>query len=62
MPQTVGYRRELLTALMEDDRNMPGPSRELADKLGIKPHNMLYRRDRMTPRSAWTACVTATLS
>jgi len=41
-------RRELVTALMEDDPHRPWPGRELADKLGIKPRNML------TQLAEWT--------
>ena len=47
-PNAGPTRRELVTALMEDDPNRPWRGRELADKLGIKPHNML------TQLAEWT--------
>jgi transposase IS4-like protein/DDE family transposase len=47
-PNAGPTRRELITALMEDDRNRPWRGRELADKLGIKPRNML------TQLAEWT--------
>jgi hypothetical protein len=47
-PNTAPTRRELVTALMEHDPNRPWRGRELADKLGIKPRNML------TQLAEWT--------
>jgi Insertion element 4 transposase N-terminal/Transposase DDE domain len=41
-------RRELITALMDDDPTRPWRGRELADRLGIKPRNML------TQLAEWT--------
>lgn len=41
-------RREVITALMADDPTRPWRGRELADKLGIKPRNML------TQLAEWT--------
>ena len=40
--------RDQVTALMQDDPSRPWPGRELADKLGIKPRNML------TQLAEWT--------
>ena len=47
-PNAGPTRRELITTLMEDDPNRPWRGRELADKLGIKPRNML------TQLAEWT--------
>jgi hypothetical protein len=47
-PNAAPTRRELITTLMQDDPNRPWPGRELADKLGIKPRNML------TQLAEWT--------
>jgi hypothetical protein len=47
-PHTAPTRRELITALMEDDPSRPWRGRELADKLAIKPRNML------TQLAEWT--------
>jgi hypothetical protein len=40
-PNAAPTRREIVTALMEADPTRPWRGRELADKLGIKPRNML---------------------
>lgn len=47
-PNAGPTRRELVTTLMEEDPNRPWRGRELADKLGIKPRNML------TQLAEWT--------
>ena len=47
-PNAAPTRREIITALMEDDPNRPWRGRELADQLGIKPRNML------TQLAEWT--------
>ncbi len=47
-PHAAPTRRDLITALMEDDPSRPWRGRELADKLGIKPRNML------TQLAEWT--------
>jgi hypothetical protein len=47
-PNAAPTRRDLITALMEDDPNRPWRGRELADQLGIKPRNML------TQLAEWT--------
>ena len=47
-PNTAPTRRDMITALMRDDPSRPWRGRELADKLGIKPHNML------TQLAEWT--------
>jgi Insertion element 4 transposase N-terminal/Transposase DDE domain len=47
-PNAAPTRREIITALMEHDPNRPWPGRELADRLGIKPRNML------TQLAEWT--------
>lgn len=40
-PNTAPTRREIITTLMQDDPGRPWRGRELADKLAIKPRNML---------------------
>jgi hypothetical protein len=47
-PNAAPTRREIITTLMEDDSGRPWRGRELADKLGIKPRNML------TQLAEWT--------
>jgi Insertion element 4 transposase N-terminal/Transposase DDE domain len=47
-PNAAPTRRETITALMEDDPSRPWRGRELADKLSIKPRNML------TQLAEWT--------
>jgi hypothetical protein len=47
-PHPGPTRRDIITELMEDDPSRPWRGRELADKLGIKPHNML------TQLAEWT--------
>src|SRR3954464_13419962 len=47
-PNTAPTRRDMITALMRDDPGRPWRGAELADKLGIKPHNML------TQLAEWT--------
>jgi DNA-binding MarR family transcriptional regulator len=53
MPPRLGgsftlTRREIITALMDDDPSRPWRGRELADQLGIKRRNML------TQLAEWT--------
>ena len=47
-PNAAPTRREIITTLMEDDPSRPWRGRELADKLSIKPRNML------TQLAEWT--------
>lgn len=47
-PHAAPTRREIITTLMKDDPSRPWPGRELADKLSIKPRNML------TQLAEWT--------
>jgi hypothetical protein len=47
-PNAAPTRREIITALMNDDPNRPWHGRELADRLGIKARNML------TQLAEWT--------
>jgi len=47
-PNAGPTRRELVTAFMEDEPNRPWRGRDLADKLGVKPRNML------TQLAEWT--------
>jgi hypothetical protein len=47
-PNPAPTRREIITTLMEADPSRPWPGRELADKLSIKPRNML------TQLAEWT--------
>lgn len=47
-PNAAPTRREIITGLMEDDPSRPWRGRELADRLGIKPRNML------TQLAEWT--------
>ena len=47
-PNAAPTRREIITTLMNDDPGRPWRGRELADKLGIKPRNML------TQLAEWT--------
>lgn len=47
-PHAAPTRREIITTFMEDDPSRPWRGRELADKLGIKPRNML------TQLAEWT--------
>jgi hypothetical protein len=47
-PHAAPTRREIITALMQDDPSRPWRGRELADQLGIKPRNML------TQLAEWT--------
>ncbi|MEN3263236.1 IS4 family transposase [Pseudonocardia sp.] len=47
-PNAAPTRREIITALMQDDPSRPWHGRELADKLAIKPRNML------TQLAEWT--------
>lgn len=47
-PSTAPTRREIVTALMGDNPTRPWRGRELADRLGVKPRNML------TQLAEWT--------
>jgi hypothetical protein len=47
-PNAAPTRREIITALMDEDPSRPWRGRELAEKLGIKPRNML------TQLAEWT--------
>jgi hypothetical protein len=47
-PNAAPTRREIINTLMEDDPSRPWRGRELADKLAIKPRNML------TQLAEWT--------
>lgn len=47
-PNAAPTRREIITTLMEDDPSRPWRGRELADRLSIKPRNML------TQLAEWT--------
>ena len=47
-PNAAPTRREIITTLMEDDPSRPWRGQELADKVGIKPRNML------TQLAEWT--------
>jgi hypothetical protein len=47
-PHTAPTRRDIITALMKDDPSRPWRGHELADKLSIKPRNML------TQLAEWT--------
>ena len=47
-PNTAPTRREIITTLMVDDPDRPWRGRELADKLSIRPRNML------TQLAEWT--------
>jgi hypothetical protein len=47
-PNAAPTRREIITALMNDDPSRPWHGRELADRLGIKPRNIL------TQLAEWT--------
>ena len=59
-PNTAPTRRELVTALMEADPNRPWPGRELADRLTIKPRNMLTQLAEWTRHGFLTRTNTGT--